>query len=29
VEAEPDAGHVVAMAPFGFFLPCHSRDKAF
>ena len=29
VEAEPDAGHVLEMAPFGFFLPWQSRDKAF
>src|SRR6202035_446472 len=29
VEAQPDAGHVVAMAPFSFFLPWQSRDKAF
>jgi hypothetical protein len=29
VEAEPDAGHVLGMAPFDLFPPWQSRDKAF
>src|SRR5208282_5999708 len=29
VEAQPDTGHVLAMAPFSFFLPCTAETKPF
>src|SRR5580704_11795538 len=29
MEAQPDAGHVLGMAPFSFFLPCAAETKPF